>query len=82
MRRRIERGIFSDAWGIDDVVKQSPIHRPVFGIAELILGGLVIVGVWRRDTFPRVGIIAGDHGCQNVAIDRRSVGLDTCCRSR
>ena len=31
---------------------------PVFGIAELILGALVIAGVWRRYTYPVVVIIA------------------------
>ncbi len=61
-------------WGVDKLVNPAhglavsdhfylgvfsfPRLMPVFGIAELVLGGLVIAGVCRRYTYPLVVAIA------------------------
>ena len=71
---RMSIGYLLVIWGVDKLVNPAhgldvsdhfylgvftfPGLMPVFGIAELILGGLVIVGVWRRYTYPVVVIIA------------------------
>ena len=71
---RVSIGYLLVIWGVDKLVNPAhglavsdhfylgvltvPGLMPVFGVAELILGGLVIVGVWRRYTYPVVVIIA------------------------
>jgi len=71
---RVSIGYLLVIWGVDKLVNPAhglavsdhfylgaltfPGLMPVFGVAELILGGLVIVGVRRRYTYPVVVIIA------------------------
>ena len=71
---RVSIGYLLVIWGVDKLVNPAhglavsdrfylggftfPELMPVFGIAELILGALVIAGVWRRYTYPVVVIIA------------------------
>ncbi len=71
---RVSIGYLLVIWGVDKLVNPAhglavsdrfylgaftfPGLVSVFGLAELILGGLVIVGVWRRYTYPVVVVIA------------------------
>jgi uncharacterized membrane protein YphA (DoxX/SURF4 family) len=71
---RMSIGYLLVIWGVDKLVNPAhgldvsdhfylgvftfPGLMPVFGIAELILGGLVIVGIWGRYTYPVVVVIA------------------------
>ena len=71
---RVSIGYLLVIWGVDKLVNpshglavsdrfylgvfSSAALMPIFGIAELILGGLVILGIWRRYTYPVVVAIA------------------------
>ncbi len=71
---RMSIGYLLVIWGVDKLVNPAhgldvsdhfylgvftfPGLMPVFGITELILGGLVIVGIWGRYTYPGVVVIA------------------------
>lgn len=71
---RVSIGYLLVIWGVDKLVSPAhgiavsdrfylgvftfPELMPVFGVAELILGGLVILGIWRRYTYPVVVAIA------------------------
>lgn len=71
---RVSLGYLLVIWGVDKLVNPAhglavsdhfylgaftfPGLIPVFGAAEIILGGLVIVGIWRRYTYPALAVIA------------------------
>jgi len=71
---RVSIGYLLVIWGVDKLVNpahglavsdrfylgvlSSAALMPIFGIAELVLGGLVIVGLWRRYTYLVVVAIA------------------------
>ncbi len=71
---RVSIGYLLVIWGVDKLVNPAhslavsdrfylgafnfPVLMPVFGVAELILGGLVILGMWRRYTYSVVVVFA------------------------
>lgn len=62
-------------WGVDKLVNPAhglavsdhfyfgwfslPLLMPAFGVAQIVLGVLVVAGVWQRYTYPAVAAITG-----------------------
>lgn len=72
---RISLGYLMVIWGVDKLVDpahglavsnrfyfglfSAPWLMTGFGVMQLILGGLVMAGLWRRYTYPLVAVITG-----------------------
>ena len=49
--------------------------QQIFGGIEILLGALVILGLWRRRAYPVMLVGAPLHGHRGVEVDHRSVGM-------